>query len=69
MWSPRTRGWSAPEHQHPDHAEVVPAPAGVAPGRRTARCATSRVPRPTRGWPRLPHALSHSVLVLPAMRG
>ncbi len=35
--SPRTRGSSRAGHGQPDHADVLPAHAGVIPGMRTAR--------------------------------
>ncbi len=45
MCSPRLRGWSLVGHRRLRGGRVLPAPAGMVPGRRTPPAASGRAPR------------------------
>ncbi len=68
-WSPRTRGWSRVEPRCLRLVIVVPAHAGVVPGRRRSAPIPGCGPRPRGGGPRPPEKCPHPRLWSPRTRG
>ena len=63
--SPRQRGWSRAEHRR----RVLPAPAGVVPGRTTRSAESPRAPRASGGGPGRAREREFTTLCSPRQRG
>ncbi len=68
-WSPRTRGWSHQRRPHLHRRRVVPAHAGVVPGRPRCRAASRCGPRARGGGPLSRRISPFMVLWSPRTRG